>query len=124
MTPTTENNLRIFMRQCQIFWSQQWFINRNRQPQQFSYEQSLIGTYADLKNSVINKPHVHFATEGDIITEADCCRVFCTEFSDSWQDAKKHYCPGTIIPHKIIPNGSSIFKSAGMEGLRQAISNS
>lgn len=109
MTQTTENNLRTFMRQCQQFWMTQWVSKRNHEgvsiPTPVTYEQSLIGVYADMRCSVIDKPNVYFAVpNSDIITEADCCRVFNTEFSDSWEDAKKHYAPGQVLPYPIIPN--------------------
>ncbi len=97
------------MRQCQNFWQKQW-VNKpqrdgSRKPTQVSYEQSLIGVYCDIKGVVIDKTNVYFAKpEGDIITEADACRVFNTEFSSSWEDAKKHYVPGGPFPYPIIPN--------------------
>ena len=108
------------MRECQQFWSLQWFVNKDGRPQLFSYRQSLVGTYADMKDCIVGKSP-HFAQEGEIIDEADCCRVFNTEFSDSWEDAKKHYCPGTIIPFRVIANGESIYRHEGMEGLERWI---
>lgn len=108
MTEQTETNLRTFMRRCQQFWTTQWLNVRQkdgtRRPTKVSYEQSLIGVYADMTGSVIDKPCVYFATPGDVITESDCCRVFNTEFSDSWESAKKHYTPGGIFSSPVIPN--------------------
>lgn len=107
MTTATETNLRIFMRNCQQYWLRQ-YINKPQKdgslkPTQVSIEQSYIGVFADMK-TVIDKPNVHFAhPKGDLITEADCERVFNTEFSDAWQDVKARYIPGKILPYDFIP---------------------
>lgn len=108
MTLQTETNLRTFMRQCQRFWQLQWVEKPKKdgstKPSQVSYELSLTGVYCDLKNVIINKSNVHFASPGDIITESDCSRVFNTEFSSSWEEAKKHYVAGGPFQYQVIPN--------------------
>lgn len=116
MNNQTENYLRNFMRDCQRFWSRQWYVGKDKIPHLWSYEQSLIGVYADMKGAVINK-HPYFAEDGEVISEADCCRVFNTEFSGSWEDAKKHYCPGGVISCRTITNGDSIYANGGMDAL-------
>ena len=116
MKEVTENYLRMFMRSCQQFWSRQWCII-NGMPQALSYEKTLVGTYADMKQ-FINKER-----DGETITETDLASIFNTEFSDSWEKAKKIYVPGTIIPQTIIVNGDVTYRNEGLEGLMKRIEN-
>lgn len=117
----TKNNLRKFMRECQQFWSRQWYIDNDGTPHLWSYTQSLIGVWADMR-TVIDKPNVHFSTPGDIITEAHAEHIFNTEFSEPWQDVKKRFVSGTIIGFKTIPNGDTIYRDKGRDGIIEAAS--
>lgn len=103
------------MRDCQQFWSRQWYVGKDKMPHQWSYEQSLVGVYCDMR-TIIDK-HPYFAAPGEIISESDCSRVFCTEFSGSWEDAKKHFCVVTIIPYRTIPNGDCLYRDGGLDAL-------
>lgn len=119
LSAMTDENLRKFMRQCQQFWSRQWYIDHEGTPHQWSYTQSLIGVWADMR-TVIDKPNVHFATPGDVITEAHAEHFFNTEFSEPWQDIKNRFAAGTIIGFKTIPNGDAIYRDKGRDGIMEA----
>lgn len=119
LSAMTDENLRKFMRDCQQFWSRQWYIDHEVTPHQWSYTQSLIGVWADMR-AVIDKTNVYFATPGDIITEAHAEYIFDSEFSEPWKDIKKRFVSGTIIGFKTIPNGDTIYRAKGRDGIIEA----